>query len=422
MTVAHGTWKSGPNGFSNFTEGDNYDRDAMDSLGEPIELSAWRTGLEPPPIVLKVFKANELAKTEAPDREWEVPGIIPAARVTGFCGDGAGGKSLSMLQLGVAQTSGTDWFGKLPRIGKCLILSCEDDVDEVHRRLRDIVEPLSSREDFNVEDLRNLEIIDMVGEDSLLACLDGRSHSIIPTTLYEKIVEHLDSFMGPYLKGSDEGRILVLDTLSKVYGGDENVRIQVTQFVGFLDKLAIKYHTAIILLMHPSLAGMSAGTGSSGSTGWNGSLRARMYLTAVLGEKGEETDPCLRQLKVMKNNYGPAGETIQLRWENGRYVLVAGGSASALTNDEIDSLFLDLLKQFAREGRNVVVAVGPSYAPAEFSKHADGKHISKEAFRRSMDRLLKKHIIKSLTYGPPSRLRNKLILADEIGSQTDAER
>jgi len=422
MTVAHGTWKSGPNGFSNFTEGDNYDRDAMDSLGEPIELSAWRTGLEPPPIVLKVFKANELAKTEAPDREWEVPGIIPAARVTGFCGDGAGGKSLSMLQLGVAQTSGTDWFGKLPRIGKCLILSCEDDVDEVHRRLRDIVEPLSSREDFNVEDLRNLEIIDMVGEDSLLACLDGRSHSIIPTTLYEKIVEHLDSFMGPYLKGSDEGRILVLDTLSKVYGGDENVRIQVTQFVGFLDKLAIKYHTAIILLMHPSLAGMSTGTGSSGSTGWNGSLRARMYLTAVLGEKGEETDPCLRQLKVMKNNYGPAGETIQLRWENGRYVLVAGGSASALTNDEIDSLFLDLLKQFAREGRNVVVAVGPSYAPAEFSKHADGKHISKEAFRRSMDRLLKKHIIKSLTYGPPSRLRNKLILADEIGSQTDAER
>jgi AAA domain len=240
------------------------------------------------PIVLKVFKANDFAKMEAPEQEWEVPDTIPSSCVTGLCGDGAGGKSLSALQLGVAQTSGTDWFGKLPRKGKCLILSCEDGRNEVHRRIRSITVPMIGRPDFNVEDLVNLEIIDMVGEDSLLACIDGRTHSIIPTSLYGEIVKHLDGFMGPYREGSEEGRILILDTLAKVYGGDENVRMQVTQFIGFLDRLAIKYHVAIILLIHPSLAGIASGTGSSGSTGWHGSVRARMYLTAP-----DPADTCL---------------------------------------------------------------------------------------------------------------------------------
>jgi RecA-family ATPase len=298
---------------------------------------------EPVPIVLKVFKANDFAKMEAPEQEWEVQDIIPSSCVTGLCGDGAGGKSLSALQLGVAQTSGTDWFGKLPRKGKCLILSCEDGRDEVHRRIRNITGPMMGRSDFNVEDLANLEIIDMVGEESLLARLDGRTHTLIPTLLYDKIIEHLDGFMGPWVTGSEEGRVLILDTLSKVYGGDENVRMQVTQFIGFLDRLAIKYHVAIILLIHPSLAGIASGSGSSGSTGWHGSVRARMYLTAP-----DPADTCLRELKILKNNYGPSGEIIKIRWDKGRYVLVAGRPAGAFGNEEIDRVFLDLVDQFTR--------------------------------------------------------------------------
>src|ERR1019366_2216127 len=107
--------------------------------------------------------------------------------------------------------------------------------------------PMMGRADFNVDDLANLEIIDMVGEESLLARLDGRTHTLIPTGLYDKIIEHLDGFMGPWVKGSEEGRLLFLDTLAKVYGGDENIRMQVTQFIGFLDRIAIKYHIAIVL-------------------------------------------------------------------------------------------------------------------------------------------------------------------------------
>ena len=278
-----------------------------EDLGAPGE--AWpgppaRNGHdEKPPVTLKIVKGSQLAKTPAKPREWEVPDIIPAARVTGFCGDGAGGKSLSALQLGIAQTTGTDWFGKLPRKGRCMIMSCEDDCDEMQRRLHNII---AGRDYINLDDLDNLEIIDMVGENSILATPD-RTMSFVPTAVYLALDKRLNEFMGPYPEGSDEGRLLILDTTAKVYGGDENVRGQVTQFIGFLEKLAIKYHVAIVLLMHPSLAGIASGTGSSGSTGWNGSMRARMYLTSVLGDKGDEPDPCLRQLKIMKSNYGAYG-------------------------------------------------------------------------------------------------------------------
>jgi AAA domain len=199
------------------------------------------------------------------------PGVIPAARVTGLSGDGSAGKSLLSEQLGIAVASGTDWIGKLPRMGKCLFLTCEDDIDEVHRRLKDII---AGRGDINPDDLANFEVIDMVGEDALLASLDGRSGRLIPTEVYTAIVTRIEKFFDPYVKGSDQGRILILDTLAKVYGGDENIRLQVTQFVGFLDKIAIKYHVAIVLLLHPSLTGRNTGTGESGSTGWTGSMRA----------------------------------------------------------------------------------------------------------------------------------------------------
>jgi hypothetical protein len=45
-----------------------------------------------------------------------------------------------------------------------------------------------------------------------------------------------------------------------------------------------------------------------------------MYLHA------SEDDPELRQLDVMKNNYGPPGEVIKLRWKAG--VFVPEGTAS----------------------------------------------------------------------------------------------
>jgi RecA-family ATPase len=123
--------------------------------------------------------------------------------------------------------------------------------------------------------------------------------------------------------------LVVLDTLADVYGGDENVRTQVRQFVSMLRDLAIRNNCAVLLLGHPSLSGMMSGSGSSGSTGWNNSVRSRLYLHRQLTEDGKpdkdaiKRDPKLRILEVMKANYGAGvGDEIHMRWEAGRFAFV----------------------------------------------------------------------------------------------------
>lgn len=98
-----------------------------------------------------------------------------------------------------------------------------------------------------------------------------------------------------------------------MYGGDENIRPQVRQFIGFLRRLCQKYKVTIVLIAHPSLSGMASGSGTSGNTAWNNSVRSRLYLIPMKTEEDEEPDPNLRQLAVMKNNRGPKGTSIQLR-------------------------------------------------------------------------------------------------------------
>lgn len=175
---------------------------------------------------------------------------------------------------------------------------------------------------------------------------------------------------------------------------------------------------AVLILAHPSLSGMASGNGTAGNTAWSNSCRSRLYLETVKGENGEVTDDTLRRLTVKKANYAKTGTKIMLRWEHGRFVPTDRECKAATSNAESDRLFLDLLDQFTKEGRNVTAKQGPSYAPTQFAAHADAKGTTKQAFKAAMDRLLKAGTIKNITEGPPSKLRSKLVLKME--SDADA--
>jgi RecA-family ATPase len=118
--------------------------------------------------------------------------------------------------------------------------------------------------------------------------------------------------------------LLVLDNLADVFGGNEINRGETRQFVGMLRSLAIKHNLAVLLLAHPSLACMANGSGISGSTAWNGSVRSRLYFQNVGGGDGADPDPELRILTTKKANYGPTGAEIRLRWVAG---LLSSGHA-----------------------------------------------------------------------------------------------
>jgi RecA-family ATPase len=311
-------------------------------------------------------------------------------------GDGGTGKSLLSLQLAVATVLGSDWLGKPTRQGDCLFLTAEDDMDEVHRRLADI----SKAEGIDLKDLDGLFLSSLAGEDAILAAPDGAM--VKPTELYRALEERINTL---------EPALVVLDTLADLFGGEENQRAHARQFIGLMRGLAIHFGTTIVLLAHPSLAGMASGSGSSGSTGWSNSVRSRLYFERVKGDDGAEDDPDARVLKTMKANYGRTGEEIRLRWERGIFTSefrTASSFSLIAAQARAERVFLDLLASYQAEGRPVSGSPSPNYAPSIFAKDPRSGNISKAGLVQAMNRLFEQRRIRLVEEGPSSRRRIRL--------------
>src|ERR1043166_5546357 len=92
----------------------------------------------------------------------------------------------------------------------------------------------------------------------------------------------------------------------------------------YMQALAKVAGGSVTVLSHPSLQGISSGSGISGSTAWHGAFRFRQYLTSIKPDAGEQPDDDLRQLEFKKNQYGPKCETIVLRYQRGLFLPVTG--------------------------------------------------------------------------------------------------
>jgi RecA-family ATPase len=310
------------------------------------------------------------------------------------------GKTTLALHLSVATVLGRDWLGTMPTPGPALVVCCEDDDDELHRRLSRIVEHYGA----SFSELGDLRVISLAGKDAMLAVPDKR-RAIQPTALFRRLREAACDI---------QPKLIVLDNSADLFAGSENDRAEVRQFVTLLRGLAIAADAGIVLTSHPSLTGISSGTGLSGSTAWNASVRSRLYFKHASTERDEESDPDLRVLEVMKSNYGPIGEIITLRWQSGLWLPVAGtGSIDKLAAEQAaEDLFMKLLRTFDQQGRNVSDKKNsPTYAPTAFASDPQAKtlHKPRKALTDAMARLFAAGKIRVETYGRPSRPYSRLV-------------
>ncbi len=109
-----------------------------------------------------------------------------------------------------------------------------------------------------------MHLLALAGCETLMAAPD-RTGTIKITKLFEHIHQAACDI---------KPKLIVLDNSADIYGGNENDRAQVRQFIGFLRGMAIASGAGILLTSHPSLTGINTGTGLSGSTAWNDSVRA----------------------------------------------------------------------------------------------------------------------------------------------------
>lgn len=244
---------------------------------------------------------------EPPSHDWVVDGCFLRGTVAMLSGDGGLGKSLLMQQLCTAAALGAHWLGLGTEQCNTMAVFCEDDRDELWRRQAAI----NRHYGCGMGDLTPVRYVERAGLENVTMDFDRRTDKPAPTPFFDQIrhaaLEH-------------EARVLILDTVADVFGGNEIVKNHVRRFISAWRRVAIEIQGVVILTAHPSVSGMSSGTGISGNTAWNNSVRSRIYLTRQREVEEGDSDNNERLLKTMKNNQGPFGGKIGLRWEDGVFV------------------------------------------------------------------------------------------------------
>jgi RecA-family ATPase len=298
-----------------------------------------------------------------------------------------------------------------------MFLSGEEPEDEMHRRFADIVDYLNAiYQGVTYRDLIDggLHLIDKAGKDAMLAVPD-RNGRMETTPLFKQLLADARRI---------KPKLVILDNRNKVYGGNINDPTQVSEFITALHGFAIDANTAVLLILHPSVAGMAAANDSShkglaGAMPWHDLPRGRMYFEKIKTGDDQEIDKDLRALICKKNSYGPDDENITLRWKTGTHgsgvftMDAKPGSLEAMAaNQKADELFLRLVGQTNERKEKVSSEIGAhKYAPTVFAGNAEAKaaRITKNDLKASMERLFKADRIHLEQYGPKCRDTWKLV-------------
>src|SRR5262245_51945926 len=160
-----------------------------------------------------------------------------------------------------------------------------------------------------------------------------------------------------------------------------------------MQALAMVAGGSVTVLSHPSLAGIASGSGISGSTAWHGAFRFRQYLKTPRPSGDDELDTDVRELACKKNQYGPSGTSIILRWQSGMFLPEPGISNLDRVAREaaVDDVFLNGLRTLIRQGRDAMHGnSSPDYAAKLIAElpEAKSQRVRLKDLEQAMSRLL----------------------------------
>lgn len=341
-----------------------------------------------------------------PERRWLVQNWIPWGVVAGIYGDGGLGKTLLAQQLQTATAINQPWLGLETAAVRSVGVYCEDDQDELWRR-QDAIDRLYG---CDFDGLANARWLPRLGHDNVLMNFSTRGVGSL-TPFYRELLETTLDF---------GARLVVIDTVADTFGGNENDRSQVRQYVSVaLGGIARRIDGAVVACAHPSRAGITSGDGDGGSTGWSNTFRSRLFLHAPKAEDGEAVDPDARVLARKKANYAARNDEIPLRWRDGAFVLKTSDGPS-MFRASADEVFLQILASMTAEQRPVSDTVNAgNYAPRVFGRRPDRHGYRKPEFAAAMERLFAQGRISMVEYGRKSDLRRKIVAVEGSNQEGD---
>ncbi len=339
--------------------------------------------------------------TAPPPVDWLAVKRIPRGDVTAMHGDGGAGKTDASLQLAAnVARSAPDWFGHEIASGKVLFISAEEPEREIWRR----VWLHCQRDGYDYDDMAGNLHFWFPGQmtETIMAVADRHTSIMRPTRTMQEIAAAIAA-LGPVL--------VIVDNVAATCGGNQIERVVARSYTNLWRQIAHgPSKPAVLLLDHPSLSGMTNGTGRSGSMDWRNAVRSALWLHAPTD--GAEADRGIRVLETTKSNYGPPGNPLRLVWADGGLQLEhAPTSLHRLAKDaECDATFLRLLDEREGQGRHVSSeARAATYAPKAFADMPNNGDFRRNAFAAAMERLLQAGKIHQIFEGPASRQRGRLV-------------
>jgi RecA-family ATPase len=318
------------------------------------------SGLVPSPLNFGLESVDEILSRE---QSFVMLGV-PCGNVTGVFGHGGSGKSSIELHRAVCIALGRPFFGIPTEQRNVLFVACEDSKDVVLRRLARIC----AQEGVDFDDLACvLEIIILTGRNSILYRIDPETGEY-QTPEYHALAKSIKKF---------ETEVVFIDGIADTFGGNENDKVQVKQFINALARLVPQERGAVILIGHVSKAiaaapGMHFTENYSGSAQWHNAARSRFSLrqeTESRGDwKGAHANLTGRVLlELQKSNYGPIDLRMSFVWDDkaqlfvGEQILNTASPAVRAAQDSADKqALLEAGRSLMSKGNDIPAAkAGP---------------------------------------------------------------
>lgn len=335
-----------------------------------------------------------LLDREVPLWEWALEHWLPRHHASLLAGRGGIGKTLAAQHLGTAMALGKPWVDVIAKPLRVLLWAGEDDANELWRRQLAICGHFASSlaaldEQFMVLSYESVDITLAHQTYGLLA----------PTPMMAELTEQIRDWQIEYV---------FLDNIARIYGGNENDRHQVTQFLSWLTAACAP--AGVCLLGHPA---KGVGSEYSGSTAWEGAVRARLYLSDRLPDQpvdpDEPPDESVRYLSRRKSNYSP-NDWRRLEMRDG--VLIPESSVRTAAVRQISGDFAkDIVTRAVRKLTDMKLTCNtstrsPEYLPRLASQYGLLDTIAEKRFAAIMRDLVKEG---ALTIGPVGMYSNRTV-------------
>lgn len=245
----------------------------------------------------------DLPTRNYPAHECIVAGYLPVGCVSLMASQDGLGKSRVALLIAAHVAAGRVLFDDvLCGDGSGVYcLNAEDPETEVYRRLKSVLHTFTPDEQQRV--LRNLSIASPRGQIELIQ----QGNGVTITAQVDSIIE-----------AAGKSRLIIMDTLSRMHGLDENSNSVASRLIGAAERIARTLNAAVLLVHHTGKAAAKAGDegagASRGAHAFEGNSRSVMRLMRPAKHDEEELILPRGVLKLVqaKFSYGPKQHPVWL--------------------------------------------------------------------------------------------------------------